>query len=103
MLDNGKNIHPANQINMQSLYTDGIANIRLIDGVIRLDLVNIQELAQDGAKLQSVGTLALSIPGLLRTHQQLGEVISKLAEQGLIKKAEPEAAAPVAPALQSAD
>ena len=88
---------------MQSLYTDGIANIRLIDGVIRLDLVNIQELAQDGAKLQSVGTLALSIPGLLRTHQQLGEVISKLAEQGLIKKAEPEAAAPVAPALQSAD
>ncbi len=78
---------------MQSLYTDGIANIRLIDGVIRLDLVNIQELAQDGAKLQSVGTLALSLPGLLRTHQQLGEVIAKLAEQGLIQKTSPAAVA----------
>ncbi len=86
---------------MQSLYTDGIANIRLIDGVVRLDLVNIEEFAQDGAKLQSVGTLALSLPGLLRTHQQLGEVIAKLAEQGLIQKTPPAAAAPAAPANPS--
>ncbi len=85
---------------MQSLYADGVANIRLIDGVIRLDLVNIQELAQEGAKLQPVGTLALSLPGLLRTHQQLGEVIAKLVEQGLIKKTTADAPASGAPALQ---
>lgn len=83
---------------MKSFYTDGIANIRLIDGILRLDLVNIQELGQDGTKLQSVGTLALSLPGLLRTHQQLGEVITKLTEQGLIQKTPPAAAVPASSA-----
>jgi hypothetical protein len=82
---------------MQSIYADGIANIRLIDGVIRLDLVSIQELGQDGSKLQLVGTLALSLQGLLRTHQQLGEVIAKLAEQGLIQKTSPAISVPAPP------
>jgi len=30
--------------NMQTIYADGVANITLIDGVVRLDLVNILQI-----------------------------------------------------------
>ena len=32
---------------MQTIYADGIANMTLIDGVIRLDLVNLTQLEKD--------------------------------------------------------
>ncbi len=79
---------------MQTLYADGIANIRLIDGIVRLDLVNIQNIAQDQqATLQPAATLAMTLPALLRTHQQLSAVLDKMVEQGLLKKGQ--AAEPV--------
>ncbi len=78
---------------MQTLYADGIANIRLIDGIVRLDLVNIQNLVDDQPVVQPVGTLAMTLPALLRTHQQLSAVLEKMVEQGLLKKGQ--AAEPV--------
>ncbi len=78
---------------MQTLYADGIANIRLIDGIVRLDLVNIQNLVDDKPVVQPVGTLAMTLPALLRTHQQLSAVLEKMVEQGLLKKGQ--AAEPV--------
>lgn len=74
---------------MQTLYADGIANVRLIDGIVRLDLVNIQNLVDDKAVMQPVGSLAMTLPALLRTHQQLGTVLDKMVEQGLLKKDQP--------------
>ncbi|MDD2727816.1 hypothetical protein [Malikia sp.] len=74
---------------MQTLYADGIANIRLIDGIVRLDLVNIQNLVEDKAAVQPVGSLAMTLPALLRTHQQLSAVLEKMVEQGLLKREQP--------------
>ncbi len=71
---------------MQTIYADGVANITLIDGIIRLDLVNITQVEKDKANIRQVGALALSLPGLLRTHEQLTQAINKMVEDGILKK-----------------
>jgi hypothetical protein len=74
---------------MQTIYADGIANITLIDGVIRMDVVNITQLEQDKANIRPVAALALSVPALLRTHEQLSQAINKMVEDGILKKNDP--------------
>ncbi len=74
---------------MQTIYADGVANITLIDGVIRFDLVNITQLEKEKANIRSVAALALSVPGLLRTHEQLTIAINKMVEDGILKKNDP--------------
>ena len=77
---------------MQTIYADGIANITLIDGVIRLDLVNITQIEKEKANIRPVGALAMSVPAMLRTHEQLTQAINKMVEDGILKKNEtPEA------------
>jgi hypothetical protein len=72
--------------NMQTIYADGVANITLIDGIIRLDLVNITQLEKEKANIRPVGALALSLPALLRTHEQLSQAINKMVEDGILKR-----------------
>ncbi len=76
---------------MQTIYADGIANMSLIDGVIRIDLVNITQVEQDKTNVNPVGTVAMSLPGLLRTHDQLTKMINKMVEDGILTRNEPEA------------
>jgi hypothetical protein len=77
---------------MQStVYADGLANIQLIDGVVRCDLVNMLPGEKEGQyNLRPVATLALSLPPLMRTHDQLTNVINALVEKGLLKKSDPQ-------------
>ncbi|NTU74282.1 hypothetical protein HGB07_09175, partial [Candidatus Roizmanbacteria bacterium] len=51
-----------------------------------LDLVNITQLEKDKANIRPVGALALSLPALLRTHEQLTQAINKMVEDGILKK-----------------
>ena len=71
---------------MQTIYADGVANITLIDGVVRLDLVNLLQIEKDKANIRPVASLALSVPALLRTHEQLSMAINKMVEEGILKK-----------------
>ena len=71
---------------MQTIYADGIANMTLIDGVIRLDLVNLVQVEKEKATVRTVAALAMSIPALLRTQEQLNGLIAKLVEQGVLQK-----------------
>jgi hypothetical protein len=71
---------------MQTIYTDGVANITLIDGIIRFDLVNITQLEKEKANIRPVAALAMSLPALLRTHEQLSQAINKMVEDGILKK-----------------
>jgi hypothetical protein len=79
-------------------YADGIHNITLVDGVVRFELLELTP-QPNGAEptASSIGAVAMSIPAVLRTHQQLTGLIQKLVEQGVLKKEE----APVQPALAS--
>ncbi len=73
---------------MQTIYADGVANITLIDGVVRLDLVNILQIEKEKANIRPVASLALSVPALLRTHEQLSRAINKMVEEGILKKSD---------------
>ncbi len=82
---------------MQTIYTDGIANITLIDGIIRFDLVNITQVEKEKANLRPVAAVAMSMQALLRTHDQLSQAVNKMVEDGILKKNEP-----VPPAIDGA-
>jgi hypothetical protein len=68
-----------------NVYIDGIANIRIIEGVFRCDLMEIND-PENNNKLDKVGTLAMSIPSVVRMHQQLSSIMDKLVEDGVLKK-----------------
>jgi hypothetical protein len=72
-------------------YLDGITNIAIIEGVVRFDLVNFAPTSADPKAIKAVGTVAMSLQGLLRTNGQLHDLVNKLIEQGVLKKTEPEA------------
>ncbi|HWR01876.1 MAG TPA: hypothetical protein VN371_08400 [Chlorobaculum sp.] len=76
---------------MQTLYADGIANMILVDGVVRVDLVNITQIENEKSNVRPVGTIAFSIPALIRTHEQLGKIIEKMVEDGILTKNDPQA------------
>ena len=75
-----------------SIYADGIANITMIDGVVRYDLVTMSPTEEEGKfKVSPVATVSSSVQGMLRTYDQLTKMVNKMVEQGVLKKTEPEA------------
>ena len=86
-----------------TVYADGISNITMLEGIVRFDLVNITQTAQDTRTTKAVGSVAMSVPALLRTYTELSGVVNKLIEQGVVKKTEtqqPSAAAAAQPVVQ---
>jgi hypothetical protein len=83
------------------IYADGIANISIIEGVVRFDLVGFAPTNADPKAIKAVGTVAMSVQGLLRTHGQLNDLVNKLIEQGVLKKAELGAVGPQGGQLSS--
>ena len=73
-------------LSMQTIYADGIANITLIEGVVRLELINLTQVEKDKATVRPVAAIAMSIPALMRTQEQLNGLIGKLVEQGVLQK-----------------
>lgn len=71
-----------------TVYADGISNITMLEGIVRFDLVNITQTAQDTRTTKVVGSVAMSVPALLRTYTELSGVVNKLVEQGVVKKTE---------------
>lgn len=71
---------------MQTIYADGIANITLIEGVVRLELINLTQVEKDKVTVRPVAAIAMSIPALMRTQEQLNGLIAKLIEQGVLQK-----------------
>jgi hypothetical protein len=78
---------------MDTIYADGVANVTLIDSVVRLDLVRLTQVDRqnDKAQVQPVATVAVSLPGLLRLHDQVGKVVDELVNQGVLTRKTPEA------------
>ncbi len=89
---------------MQStVYADGINNITMLEGIVRFDLINITQTDKDSRTAKTVGSVAMSVPALLRTYTELSSVLNKLIEQGVVKKTEtqPSAATPVQSVAQA--
>ncbi len=82
-----------------TIFSDGLANIRMVDGVLRFELINITaQPAPDKLDVQSVGSVAMTLQGLVRTYNQLSGVMNQLTQQGLLKRSEPGAEQPQAAA-----
>lgn len=79
---------------MQStpLFIDGVGNISLVDGVVRMDLVELAPGQAGKPTPTKIGSLAMTLPGFLRTADQVNQVLNKLVEQGVLKRNEPNAA-----------
>jgi hypothetical protein len=72
-------------------YVDGIGKIQLAEGIVRMDLMMIDELGSEQAKAHKSGVLVMSLPAFMRTYQQMTQVIEKMVEQGFLKRQEPTA------------
>jgi hypothetical protein len=71
---------------MQTIYTDGIANIAFQDGVVRVELVTTRQVDKDKQEMTPAGSVAMSLPALLRVHDQLGKAIENMVERGILTK-----------------
>jgi hypothetical protein len=84
-----------------TVYADGISNITMLEGIVRFDLINITQIDKDSRTAKSVGSVAMSVPALLRTYTELSGVLNKLIEQGVVKRTETPASAPVQQPVQA--
>jgi hypothetical protein len=71
---------------MQTVYTDGIANIAFQDGVVRVELVTTRQVDKDKQEMTPAGSLAMSLPALLWVHDQLGKAIENMVKLGVLTK-----------------
>ena len=74
-------------------YIDGIGNIQIAEGVVRLDVLMMTRIEADQSTAEKVGGLAMSLPAFLRSFNQMNLVVSKMVEQGLLKRSDGEVAA----------
>lgn len=84
------------------MYTDGIQNISLVDGIVRCQLMGLSPQGKGKDMLASpVGTLVMSVPALLRTHQQLSAMMEQLVAQGVLQKQDPQNPSTAVPSLDN--
>jgi hypothetical protein len=69
-------------------YVDGVGSLRMVDGVVRVDLVVITEIEGDQMKANRVGGLAMSISAAVKLRDQLSSMIEDLKGKGVIQSPE---------------
>ncbi len=69
-----------------TVYSDGVGSVVIVDGVVRLELVTISPDSSSKLERRSAGMLALSIPGVVRLHGELSKAIEKLVADGVLRK-----------------
>ncbi len=85
------------------MYADGLSQVTLLEGLVRMDFYCAGEQADDGSVThEPAGRLLLPPVGFLRAYEAMGELIARMEEAGLVHRHEPgEAAAPAAPRSQT--
>lgn len=84
-------------MNQNFTYIDAIDNIVMIEGIVRFDTITLSRGTGDKPQGIRTGGLALSLPAFLRTYEQMGRVVSNMAEQGMIKRKDAAVPAPEVP------
>jgi len=69
-------------------YVDGVGSFRMVDGVVRMDLVVITEIEGDQMKANRVGGLAMSIAAAVKLRDQLNGMVEELKGKGIIQSTE---------------
>ena len=66
-------------------YVDGVGGLRMVDGVVRMDLVVITEIEGDQMKAQRVSGVAMSLTAAVKLRDQLSSMIEELKGKGVIQ------------------
>ncbi len=69
-------------------YVDGVGGLRMVDGVVRMDLVVITEIEGEQMKAQRVGGVAMSINAAMKLRDQLNTMVDELKGKGIIQSSE---------------
>ncbi len=69
-------------------YVDGVGSLRMVDGVVRMDLVVITEIEGDQMKANRVSGLAMSISAAVKLRDQLSSMVEDLKGKGVIQSPE---------------
>ena len=65
-------------------YVDGVGGLRMVDGVVRMDLVVITEIEGDQMKAQRVSGVAMSLTTAVKLRDQLSSMIDDLKTKGVL-------------------
>ena len=68
-------------------YVDGVGGLRMVDGVVRMDLVVITEIEGDQMKAQRVSGVAMSLTAAIKLRDQLSGMIDDLKGKGVLQDA----------------
>jgi len=66
-------------------YVDGVGGLRMVDGVVRMDLVVITEIEGDQMKAQRVSGVAMSLTAAVKLKDQLSVMLEELKNKGMIQ------------------
>lgn len=89
----------------QSIFADSIVNISMAEGVVRFELVTLGAPAGEDKKIpmREVGSIATTLPGFIRMHEQMSKVMEELVKQGVIGKSKTESSNAGSGVLNSTD
>jgi len=68
-------------------YVDGVGGLRMVDGVVRMDLVVITEIEGSQMKAQRVSGVAMSLIAAVKLRDQLSSMIDDLKVKGVLQEA----------------
>ena len=76
----------------QSIYADSLTNISMAEGVVRFELVTFGAPLGEEKKIPiaEIATIATSLSGFIRMHEQMSKVMEELVKQGVLSKTKPE-------------
>lgn len=78
-------------------YADGVENITLAEGMVRLDLFHYGERQGQQCAHEVTEQLVMPLPAFLRAYESARRMVEQLERQGLITKAPAPAETPSAP------
>lgn len=73
---------------MDQVFIDGVGEIRLIDGIVRMDLVALsptEKNEQGGLEPQFIQQIVMSQDAFLRMINSIGASVESLKERGVLK------------------
>jgi hypothetical protein len=70
------------------LFADSVANVSVVNGIVRLELVASTLEGENNIKPSPAGTLVLPLNGFINLHAQIDQIIKKMVEDGVLKPAD---------------
>jgi hypothetical protein len=67
------------------LFADSVANVSIVNGIVRLELVASILEGENSIKSSPAGTLVLPLNGFINLHAQIDKIIKKMVEDGILK------------------